>query len=247
MWNLLTGLISKAYLVVFIGVIVTAIAEILRSKSKRKEATYLLVVGILISGIGAVLSMVQSETFERKVQGNITGGDSYCYVETHFDMHFYDFSLIHVGEFPLYDVNVEIHDMSKRSELMKARRIPTKGTFTRDELNELHKHRDLVGESFELLEQDVIFRHNWPSFPPGSITMPILRVKLPIEKQAQQYLVKIYARNGTITQPIRFLKVKGKWEMSTRVQKYDNVKLKFTELRNRLHPDVPLKETYAGE
>ena len=147
----------------------------------------------------------------------------------------------------MYDVNVIIHDMSKRSELVKAMGIPTKGTFTRDELDELQKHHDLLGESFKLLEQDVIFRHNWPSFPLGSIAMAIFRVRLPVDKQEQQYLVKIYARNGTITQPIRFLKVKGEWEMSTRVQKYDNVKLKFTELRNRLHPDVPLKGTYAGE
>jgi hypothetical protein len=188
------------------------------------------------------------EELNNFILSSITGGDSYCYVQTPIDMSgFLNFSLVHVGKFPLYDVNVIIHDMSKRGELAQAMGIPTKGSFTRGELDELQKQRDLIGESIKLLEEDVISRHNWPSFPPGSIAMPFLRCRLPVDKQEQQYLVKIYARNGTITQPIRFIRVAGQWEMSMRVQKYDSLKLKFTELRNKLHPNVPLKETYAGE
>lgn len=219
-------------------------------EEKRKIVRVIFILSALVVTLVS-MRIIYDDSREIKKLNNlilssITGGDSYCYIETRFDMSgFVNFSLKHVGKFPLYDVDVIIHDISKRSELMKAMQIPR--TSTRQELNQLQKHRDLIGESIRVLQEDVILSSNWRSFPPGSMTMPFLRVRLPLDKQEQQYLVKIYARNGAITQPIKFLKVAGDWHMSTRVQNYDNVKLKFTELRNQLDPDVPLKETYAGE
>jgi hypothetical protein len=181
------------------------------------------------------------------ILSSITGGDSYCYVRSSLDMSgFVNFSLEHIGKFPLHNVGVVIHDLAKRSELAKVVGLPVQGSLTRVQLDELQKERDLIGESLSLLEKDVIFRHNWPSFPPGSIIIPFFRTKLPVNNEEQQYLVKISASNGTTTQPIRLRKIKGEWKTSTRVQKYDNLKLKFMELRSEIDPDVPLK-AYAGE
>lgn len=235
----------KPFIVVFIGVILTAIAEILREKSEK--AKYILVMGIVICGMGGILSAIESDKFEKNVQGNLIGGNSYCFVESHFDEHgVVNFSLKHEGEYPLYDLTVLIRDRSKFAELVKALGIHNKN-FTNDEWTQLQKKRDLIGEFIDVQKKAVIYQHTWPSLPPAAIVMPILRVNLPHNKDEQQYLVKIYARNGTITQPIKFLKVDGKWEMSTRIQKYNNLENKLIELSNRLHPKVPLEETYAGE
>ena len=109
------------------------------------------------------------------------------------------------------------------------------------------KEHDLFGETYNILKKSIVVKRHFPIISVGAKIMPFHRVKLPMDQNEQRYLVKIYARNGAVTQPIRFLKVEGHWKMSTRVQQYDSVNHKVIELLSDLSTEVPLDEKYAGE
>lgn len=240
-----TSYLIKRYIVVFLGVLLTAIAETLRPK--RAKAQILLIFGMIVSGSGGIYAAIESEKFERDIQGNILGGDSFCYVQPYFDPqgNLY-FGLIHEGKYPLYDVNIVINDHSRRGELIEALGIHGR-KFTNDEWNAFIKSQDLIGTFLDIDTKSMIFKYVWPSLTPRALILPLLKVDLPKNRNEQRYLIKIYARNGTITQPIRFLKVNGSWESSTRIQRYDDIHTKVIELKKKLHPAVSLEETYAGE
>jgi len=245
MWDLISKYVLKPHTVVFIGVALAAVAHILRSKENL--SSNLLIAGIIIGGIGGFMAAIQSNKFEDLVRGQLTGGDSFCYIQTHFDSYgMVNFSLQQEGEYPLYDVNVIIRDITKRNELVEKLGIHDR-EFTDEEWKKLQKERDLVGEFLAIQNQSKIYSAQWPTLPPKAIVPAMLRIKLPIDKDEQKYLAKMYARNGTFTQPIIFRKVDGKWEMSMRVQKFVNAKTGVIELKNDLHPAVPLPEQYAGE
>lgn len=177
----------------------------------------------------------------------VTGGDSYCYLLTHFDFYgIVNWSLQHEGDYPLYDINVRIIDLTKRSKLFKKSPFNRPNLF-KEEWNKLQKGHDFIGEMLMAQRQSIIYTNQLPTLSPGAIVMPLVRFELPKNQDEQQYLVKIYARNGTITQPIKFRKVGGNWEMSMRVQKFDSKTRKIVELQKVLHPEVPLADVYAGE
>jgi len=277
----------QPHILIFLGVILTAIAEVLREKKSIPRLVLLL--GIGIAGIGALWSAFQDRESQRGIielqrdiiesQGeivesqrkivesqkdsiesqkeiiesqketinNITGGDSYCYVGIRSDPHgAMNFSLEHVGEYILYDVTVEIFDTTKLQALAKDME-GFSHDLSKEEWSRFVKEHDVIEDYLSLKEKSRIYRQSWPSLPPGSIAIPIYSATLPDNKPEQRYLVKIYARNGIITQPIIFLKVNGKWQVSMRVQRHDNIKRETIELRNALHPDVPLEEGFAGE
>ena len=179
----------------------------------------------------------------------VTGGDSYCYINTYFEVGHKDnlvsFSLAHKGSFPLYDVDLFIYDVSKRSDLTEKMKIHK--NHTKEEWAVSQKERDILGEFYDIRQQSVVFKHRFPAIAVGATIMPLYRFELPNYRNEQRYLVKIYARNGATTQTIRFLKIKNKWHTSMRVQQYDNDKHHVIELANDLDPDVPLSEDYGGE
>jgi hypothetical protein len=179
----------------------------------------------------------------------VTGGEAYCFINTYFEVGHKDnlvsFSLAHKGSFPLYDVDLIVYDVSKRSDLTAKMKIHK--NHTEEEWATLQKERDVIGEFYAIRQQTIVFKHHFPTIAVGATFMPIYRFELPNDRNEQKYLVKIYARNGATTQPIHFLKVKDKWRMSMRVQQYDNEKHHVVELENDLDPDVSLSEDYAGE
>jgi len=179
----------------------------------------------------------------------VTGGDSYCYIKTYFEVGHKDnlvsFSLAHKGSFPLYDVDLVVYDVSNRSDLIKKMKIHK--NHTKEEWATLQKERDIIGEFYDISQKSIVLKRHFPTIAVGATFMPIYRFELPNDRNEQKYLVKIFARNGATTQPINFLKIKDKWHMSMRVQQYDNDKHHVIELTNDLDPDVPLSEDYAGE
>lgn len=179
----------------------------------------------------------------------VSGGDSFCYIQTYFeDGHGDDlvsFCIEHKGNYPLYDVDITIYDRTKRSSLIKETGMHK--DFQPDEWAEFQKEHDLIGLFYGIRQKSILSKRHIPIVAVGTKIMPFLRVKLPEKQKEQEYLVKIYARNGAITQPIKFLKVDGHWRMSMRVQQYDNTSHKVIELLNDLSEAVPLNENYAGE
>ena len=179
----------------------------------------------------------------------VTGGDSYCYINTYFEVGHKDnlisFSLEHKGSFPLYDVDLVVYDVSKRSDLTE--KIKIHKDYTKEEWAALQKERDIPGEFFDIRQRSIVFKHHFPAIAVGATFMPLYRFELPNDRNEQKYLVKIYARNGATTQPIKFLKINEKWHMSMRVQQYDNDRHHVIELKNDLDLDVPLSGDYAGE
>jgi hypothetical protein len=181
----------------------------------------------------------------------VSGGDSYCYIKTYFEVghkedNIFSFGLNHKGSFPLYDVDFVIYDMSKRKILYEKMGFNKKFNSEEEWVN-FQKENDFFGNIFEAQQQSILIKHHFPIITVGQNIMPIYRVQLPKYKIDQEYMIKVYARNGSITQPIKFLKIKDKWHSSMRVQQFDNELHKIIELLNDLDPDVPLSKNYAGE
>jgi hypothetical protein len=180
----------------------------------------------------------------------VSGGDSYCYINASFEVghkedNIFSFILDHKGSFPLYDVDLVISDISKRKILLEKMGMSKKFTSNEEWVN-FQKENDFIGNIFEVKQKSVIFQNHFPIIAVGTKIMPIYRIALPKENIEQEYLINVYARNGSTTQKIVFLKIKDKWHMSMRVMQYDNEKHKFIELLNDLDPNVPLSKDFAG-
>lgn len=179
----------------------------------------------------------------------VSGGDSFCYIQTHFEVGHSDnnvsFSIEHKGNYPLYDVDVIIYDKTQQAKLLID--FGLKKDFQPDEWAKFQKEYDLFGEINNIRNKSILIKHHFPVIREGAKIIPFFRVVLPKDENEQNYLIKIFARNGTITQPIKFLKINDHWQMSMRVQQYDNINHKVIEMLNDLSAEVPLSEDYAGE
>nr|WP_321514131.1 hypothetical protein [uncultured Pseudodesulfovibrio sp.] len=78
--------------------------------------TTLIFVGVVFTAIGGVWSQINQSKHDSKVielQGktinNITGGDSFCYVDLVKGVN--AFILIHKGEYPVYDLEMQVVDL----------------------------------------------------------------------------------------------------------------------------------------
>jgi hypothetical protein len=131
--------------------------------------------------------------------GNVSGGDSYPYVEvTNKNKdNIWDLTIYNRGKYQLYDVVVAIHDLGKeRDSLHKVIVDPEPGKIVK--VGDLGPRESLSDNYF--LGQLVLTNEN-----------------------IQSYSIGVTARNGITHQLIIFQRIDGKWRKATRISKNDDI------------------------
>jgi hypothetical protein len=234
------------HVVVFIGIIVTGIAEILRyagdkKKNKNIESIGLLVLiaGLLISGAGGWWAAKEQSNFEEKVLGSVTGGDSFCYVMPIVD----DSSgrttlmLMHQGNFPVYNISLRVLDLTKM-EILPFDNLFPKNNMSKQEWETLMKKRDIQSE-FNSLREKATMRLELSILIPGS-AYEFARFRIPNELNEQKYLVHIFTRNAKLSQNIIYRRIKGLWRRSMRVSRDIGGGKNHVILKEEIHPEIQI-------
>lgn len=151
-----------------------------------------------ISQKNSELSLANSE-LNKKIANSVTGGDSYCYVivgnPTKSDT--VDLMLKSEGEYPLYDVEIKIHDMEQRVKNLNREKMknPSRNLSTYDFFS-------LINKSAKIIKIGNIGPNQ--GYFLGDI-------QLPVDSNIARYDMEIMARNGRVLQMVQFRKVNNTW------------------------------------
>lgn len=183
----------------------------------------------------------QNFNLSKELMAYTTGGDSYCYIFPMFDemSQWLTMMLFHEGKYPLYDVELQIVDITGRTKL------PFKELY--DQITESHKEddkvgrnrqRDLHGEMMQLLSQTRKVKTIGTFLP--NTGLEVLRIPWP-QDDIQEYLIKIFSRSLYITQIIKAKRFQDRWKFSYRVFKKGQGKSMM--IKEVLDPEVDLPKT----
>lgn len=168
-------------------------------------------VGIIIAVCTFWLA-IQQISFERDLTSKITGGDSYCYLQfnNYRDVdNLVDVFLRCDGEYPVFDLVVEVNDMEKIHEAVSylVENQPTKSII----------------ESMRFASKNSSVKSVGTMLPtPPNSARPFDVLKLP-DIGLQRYFISITARNGAVGQFVRFKKVHGNWVKAEKIQRGKDV------------------------
>jgi hypothetical protein len=165
-------------------------AESSRKKSEQIEK---------ISQKNAELALINSE-LNKKIANTITGGNSYGYflITNPSASNIVDLMLTTEGEYPLYDVEIKIHDIEKRIDNLRDER--QKGIASNLSLTEFYK---LLYKSSKIIKIGNIGPNQ--GYPFGTL-------RLPNDADKKTYHIEIFARNGRVLQFVQFRRIQGKWK-----------------------------------
>jgi len=118
MWDFLGG---PAFVILCGSLLVAWATFWIRSPNRKKQRERLVFFGATVSIVGAFWASSQQTANERRVAelneriaSSITGGNSFAYIAlTPVALSAYGLTVIHQGEYPLYDLNVRIVDLAK--------------------------------------------------------------------------------------------------------------------------------------
>lgn len=206
MWILFWKIVLQ-FLAVAIAVLVNVLDYVSfdkRTKKFRRRRRLLFGLSALFL-IASILVVISDELAKRKEisdianqlrtlqeQGEIakrlvTGGDSYCYLNAIGAGDLQDLVLIHQGDYPLYDLQIRMVDLDKFDAITKANPRVT--------LEELSKADQVY--YLDTLNPNQAVRI-------GNLT-------LPADRDEKSYNVFVLARNGELSELLRFRRFNGAW------------------------------------
>lgn len=182
------------FLVAFAGTLLAAGGVFI---PKRRLKRYIVFIGVVVSAIATLLGSEKRADFERELRALMTGGDSFCYVETMPDSDGSPDQLRlfaqHQGKYPLYDVSLDI--------------------FDKDEFQRLTKEKNVVSMEARFLaskQKDI-----------GTISPKMMvyvgKLQMPPQLDRKAFIVNINARNGYFTQKHTLARVHERWLEAIRV------------------------------
>lgn len=159
----------------------------------------------------AELSQKNSELSE-KIAGSITGGESYCYLMlSPKTKNIVNLMIISEGEFPVYDVEVQIHDLRRRIENFKNQKQKNMGG---------NDYFNLLLSSAKIVKVGNIGPNQ--GYPLGTLT-------LPNDVDMANYEIDIFARNGRVTQFVQYRKFNDKWTRAEKIHFPNNTVKKYID------------------
>ncbi len=154
----------------------------------------------------------------------VTGGDSYCYVfiGNPSKSNISELLLRVEGEYPLYDVKVQIQDMLQFEEIVRneVREGPKSGLIISDFYNRIYKSSKIINIGN--------IAHNKSRL--------LGQLFLPKDVNRARYDIHISARNGNVLQLLEFRRIKGKWIYAEKLLFNNEVVKKY------IPPDFPRGE-----
>ncbi len=147
---------------------------------------------------------IKNSELNEKIASSITGGDTYCYLLMNASKsNRIDLILLTEGEYPLYDVEVRIHDLDKRVENLNNWREAGKPSDL-----SLSDFYSLVNKSAKIIRIGNIGKSQ--GYPLGTLT-------LPKNADKARYEIEIMARNGRVLQLVQYRRIDKKWIQAEKV------------------------------
>lgn len=172
----------------------------------------------------------QIASLNQTIASSVTGGDSWCYLlplrpdssvngvkireGTGFDL-----MLMHEGAFPLYDVDVRVRDGNLAGQIVRA--AHERGELPYGSLTEAHAK---LGASEAAIRIGNVA-------PKTAVTVGPVRFS---DGNSQVFQISIVARNGALSETIRWERVDGDWKLAFRVLREQEV------LKDEWDKDFPL-------
>ena len=109
-------------IMICVGLVVSALGAFWayrRQEGFKPKPAIMIFVGVMINAAGGLWASHQTDQLNQKIVGSMTGGDSFCYLTVaNIDSvkNIGTFTLLHEGEYPLYDVQVKISDLDQLGE-----------------------------------------------------------------------------------------------------------------------------------
>jgi len=176
------------------GILIAILSFIaVRNESERKWIPLLTFITALVIIISGLFAGIEQAKTERDILYSITGGDSYCYLDFGFSgkkTNILAF-VVHKGKFPLYDVYIDMADLTMFNNLKSYTEQDYLETRTRHKIDDLSP-----GKAYQL---------------------PLIKLKENWNKQ--DYNIFIHARNGRWIQQERLRIINNKFVHARRVLK----------------------------
>ena len=234
--NELITYITPSMLVISVGGIIASFLGLITALSKKKKtpawiawATFFAGLLIIIGGIWSGIVQNKSDEEKSKLTNQIvdlteknanlaqenynisTGGDSYCYItfqNLESNIKTLHGNINHKGNFPLYDVNLHIYDITKYEEL--ASKLNEKSSYYAGDMREITKDIEIGNINPDL---------NLPNLWHNKLANILL------VNEHRDYKLNIFfgARNGSWVQLVRLKKIKlggyDYWAQAIRVER----------------------------
>lgn len=221
-------IVNPTTIALVFGGILTSLFGVLAGISKSEQtpkwiawcsfAAGLLVLGAgILSGYQDQLTAKKITELNNKIANTITGGNGYCFLifMNRPGSNICDLMLISKGEYPLYDVEINIHDHTKRAALFTPS-VDLYQSLPPEKFSELYNKS--VKNSLKVIKIGNKVPH---------MARPLRPLILPKDGDKQFYYIEIFARNGFVIQFVHFRKVQGKWERAEKIIFNDKVVNKF--------------------
>ncbi|MDD5681106.1 MAG: hypothetical protein PHI59_07675 [Candidatus Omnitrophica bacterium] len=144
----------------------------------------------------------------KKIAADLTGGDCYCYFfisRPGKNSNIIDLMLMNDGDCPIYDISVKIDDVEKLLEIssseMAAGKLPYDSMTL---LNSAH------GKASIFMQLGNLGPHQ---------CIQLNGIQIPPNVNKKSYNIYITARNGSITQIVRYRRVNDEWKIASKIIK----------------------------
>jgi len=192
----------------------------------------LIFIGALVAAIGGFWAQIRQTRFEREIRQEtedslktITGGDSYCFMAIVDTARVSETALViaNNGEYPLYDIQVAIFDLSVFPKLKESVRQ--------------NNFQDLR----ELFPQPVRrWTINISNLSPHTVFSPS-PIKIDPNKGIEYY-IRLSARNGIVHQKYGLLFRDNGWVQARQIFKWDSVGKTYRLIEEKIDVQYPLDD-----
>ena len=165
---------------------------------------------------------LENAKLNNEIANSVTGGDSYCHLMVSVSSNsIAEFVVLTRGKYPVYDVEIQIHDLEEKTRLLMER-------VEKEQIsNSFIESMQLMNIASKTKKIGNI--HPNVSFPFGTI-------QLPTNADKKTFDIRIFARNGTVLQSVQFRKVSGQWIWA------DTVSFNGRFIEKHVPPDFPLDD-----
>lgn len=208
--------ISLDVVVTAIGGLLVTLYEDKRQRRLRYFGAALIFIGIFGTAYKQYRSEQKIQDLNTQILASITGGESFCYVSPPrgpADRDSYDLYVTHNGDHPLYDVSVQIQDMSQVKAIIQ------------DAKNNKGSLEGILKATSVISVGNII---------PASALM-IGSIKLPKNIEVFEFRIKIIARNGFFDQILKCRRGRKNMFFATKVTRDSDKKI----LHEFIHPEFP--------
>jgi hypothetical protein len=204
-------LITVGIVMIAMGTILTYIGQQINNDKSNKE---------LIGKSEKIESLseenktliIEINKLNKKISADLTGGEGYCYFmpsRPGQNSNIVDLMLMNDGDYPIYDISVKIDDVEKMMEILHKEKEAGKLPYDSMTLSNA-----MFAKASIVIQVGNMGPHQYAQ---------LNGIQIPPDVDKKSYNIHITARNGTLTQILRYRRIDNKWKMALQIMKEGKV------------------------